>query len=188
MLVHVNNHDDSRLVPEREERGGILSQTWGQILSEILPNTGAVYLRSALNARLSAACDFWLMPCVHWQTRQDQYRAAEVFERILHVIQILFESDLLCDRCTVQTAAALRVNTVSAPSDISHTVDPHQSGAPVKLWGGSNWISKSSLRTSGENHWDKVIRLTWSLQLTLVSEGKPTVMKRITKLHLQHLQ
>ena len=36
MLVHVNNHDD-RLVPEREERGGILSQTGGQILSEILP-------------------------------------------------------------------------------------------------------------------------------------------------------
>lgn len=58
MLVHVNNHDDSRLVPEREERGG-------QILSEILPNTGAVYLLSALNARLSAACDFWLTPSVH---------------------------------------------------------------------------------------------------------------------------
>lgn len=50
----------------------------------------------------------------------------------LHVIQILFESDLLCDRCTVQTAAALRVNTVNAPSDVSHTVDPHQSGAPSK--------------------------------------------------------
>lgn len=64
MLVHVNNHDD-RLVPEKEKRGGILSQTGGQILSEILPNTGAVYLLSALNASLSVACDFWLMPSVH---------------------------------------------------------------------------------------------------------------------------
>ncbi len=65
MLVHVNNHDDSRLVPEREGRGGVLSQTRGQILSEILPNAGAIYLLSALNARLSAACDFWLMPSIH---------------------------------------------------------------------------------------------------------------------------
>lgn len=65
MLVHVNDHDDSRLVPEREKRGGILSQTWGQTLSEILPNTGAIYLLSALNARLSMACDFWLTPSVH---------------------------------------------------------------------------------------------------------------------------
>lgn len=65
MLVHVNNHDDSRLVPEKEERGGVLSQTRGQILSEILPNTGAVYLLSALNATLSAVCDFWLTPSLH---------------------------------------------------------------------------------------------------------------------------
>lgn len=50
MLAYVN-HDDSRLVPERQEEevwggggGKSLLQTWGQILSEILPNTWAVYL------------------------------------------------------------------------------------------------------------------------------------------------
>ncbi len=29
----------------------------------------------------------------------------------------------------------------------------------------------------GKNHWDKIKSLTWSLQLTLVSEGKPTLME-----------
>lgn len=106
MLVHVNNQDDSRLVPEREERGGILSRTWGQILSEILPNTWAVYLLSALNARRSMVLIFFGCHRRFINNVQDQYGAAEVFERILHIIQILLESDLLCDRCTVQTAAA----------------------------------------------------------------------------------
>lgn len=51
----------------------------------------------------------------------------------LHIIQILLESDLLCDRCTVQTAAALRVNAVGAASDMD--VESHQSRAPVKaVW------------------------------------------------------
>ena len=68
MLVHVNNHDDSRLVPEKEERGG-------QILSEILPNTGAVYLLSAEFGCLADAVG-------SLTNRRDQYRAAEVFERI----------------------------------------------------------------------------------------------------------
>lgn len=133
MLVHVNNRDDSRLVT-REERGGILSQTWGQILSEILPNTWAIYLLSALNARPERGLWFLADAVRSLTTWQDQRRAAEVFDRILHIIQILLEWDLLCDRWTVQTAAAaLRVNAVSAASDISHTVDSHQSRAPVKL-------------------------------------------------------
>lgn len=77
---------------------------------------------SALNASLSVACDFWLMPSVHLQNggeiNTEQLRSLKGF---LHIIQILLESDLLCDRCTVQTAAALGANTVGAASDNSHT-------------------------------------------------------------------
>lgn len=58
MLFHVNN--DNTLVPEREgERDSVLDI--GQILSEVLPNTRAVYLMSALNARRIVVLNFWLM-------------------------------------------------------------------------------------------------------------------------------
>lgn len=55
--------------------------------------------------------------CWFIKTEQDQYRAAKVFIRVLHIIQMLLEPDLWCDRCTVQTAAALGVNTVCAVSE-----------------------------------------------------------------------
>ena len=55
----------------------------------------------------------------------------------LHIIQILLELDLLCDRCTVLTAAA-----AAAAVDISRC-----RFAPVTLRGRSHWTSASTLGT-----------------------------------------
>lgn len=147
MLVHVNNHDDSRLVPEREEGRDSVAD----MRSNTFRNPSKHFSRLLIICiRRQAERGLWFLADAvgSLTTGRDQYRAAEVFERILHIIQILLESDLLCDRCTVQTAAAaaLRVNAVGAALDID--ADSHRSGSPVKLWGGWNWISSSSLRTS----------------------------------------
>lgn len=68
----------------------------------------------------------------------------------------------------VQTAAALRANSVSAASRLKLL------RSPVML-GGQNWISALRLRTSVQCQ---------ELNLSAVLTGKPTLMKRSAKLHL----
>lgn len=106
MLVHVNNQDDSRLVPEREKRGegfcrGHEVEYYQKSFQTLEPFTYYLHQTPGGAWFVIFGCH-----CRFINNVRDQYRAAEVFERILHIIQILLESDLLCDRCTVKTAAA----------------------------------------------------------------------------------
>lgn len=121
MLVYVNR-DDSRLVPEREEEGkrrrregGICRRHEVKYFQKSFQTLEPFTYYICIKRQAERGLWFFLADVAgSLTTDEDQYRAAEVFERILHITETLLESDLLCDRCTVQTAAALIANAVSA--------------------------------------------------------------------------
>lgn len=97
MLVHVNNHDDSRLVPERREGRDSVTDTRSNTFRNPSKHLSRLLI---ICIKRQAERSVWFFGWRRWfiNTKQDQYRAAEVFVRILHIIEILMESDLLCDR------------------------------------------------------------------------------------------
>lgn len=133
MLAYVISHDDSRIVPEKGERG---RESAADTRSNTFRNPSRHLSRSLLiciKRRQSVVCDFpfgWRYRFIN--NEPDQYGAAEVFERIFTyywsqiccVIDVQYKQQQL-EEWTEETASRWRVSGAPERRGEADTERPH---------------------------------------------------------------